>query len=155
MKENSKSLLQEIDQIFSAEPSINQKAWGIIHDFYHFILLRMEKDGVSKSDLAKRLGRSRSAISQMFNKNPNITIKKMVEIAESVGLDLTIIPTDLKKEMSKKPAEKIYTFVLVTPGSYRQERITYNDTLPIPNGVEYITSRCSNVSTYKTKEYLN
>jgi len=87
MKKNLKSSLQEIEKIFSEEPSVNQKAWGIINDFYHLILSRMEEEGINKADLAKRLGRSRSAISQMFSKNPNLTIKKMVEIADSIGLD--------------------------------------------------------------------
>ena len=38
----------------------------------------MKKRKISKSSLAKKLGKSRSAVSQMFNKTPNITIKKMV-----------------------------------------------------------------------------
>jgi hypothetical protein len=90
----------------------------------------------------------------MFNKNPNITIKKMVEIADSIGLDISIIPTDLKNETSKK-AKEIYTFVLVTPGAYKQEKVTYDDVLPISNTGEYITAQCSNLTQYRMKEYLN
>lgn len=154
MKKNSKNLLQEIEEIFSEEPSINQKAWGIINDFYHFILSRMEQDGISKADLAKRLGRSRSAISQMFNKSPNLTVKKMVEIADSVGLDLSVIPTELKKEIGKKAEEK-YFFVLVNPGSYKQDRLTINDTSTITNNLSYIFAKCDNVPKYRLKEILN
>jgi len=154
MKKNSKNLLKEIEEIFSEKPSINQKAWGIINDFYHLILSRMEKEGISKADLAKRLGRSRSAISQMFNKTPNLTVKKMVEIADSVGLDLTVIPTELKKEIGKK-AEEQYVVVLVNPGSYRQDQFTHNDTSTITNSLNYIIAKCNSVPQYRSKEILN
>jgi transcriptional regulator with XRE-family HTH domain len=150
MKGNSKSSLQEIEEIFSEAPSINQKAWGIINDFYHFILSRMENEGISKADLANRLGISRSAISQMFNKTPNLTIKKMVEIADSVGVDLTIIPTDLKKEIGNKAKVK-YIYVVVKPGDYRQELITNNDSSLITNCINYVYSQYDNVSNYRRK----
>jgi transcriptional regulator with XRE-family HTH domain len=114
----------------------------------------MEKEGISRADLAKRLGKSRSAISQMFNKNPNLTIKKMVEIADSIGLDLTIIPTELKKEIGKKVKEE-YVVVVVNPGIYRQDRITRNDTFTIPNELKYIIAKCNNVPKYRSKEILN
>lgn len=153
MKENSKNLLHEIDEIFSKEPSLNQKAWGLINDFYHSILSRMENEDISRADLAKRLGKSRSAISQMFNKNPNLTIKKMVEIADSIGLDITIVPTEIKKEIDKKTKEK-YIFVLVNPGSYRQEQITDNKIFPMDSYVKLITSKC-NVATFRTKVFNN
>lgn len=151
MKKNSKSSLQEIEKIFSEEPSINQKAWGIINDFYHLILSRMEKEGINKSDLAKRLGRTRSAISQMFNKNPNLTIKKMVEIADSIGLDLSIIPTELKKEIGK--VQEKYVFIFGNPASYRQDQFQQNDTNIFSYGIHQgIILQCSMVSKYKAKE---
>jgi transcriptional regulator with XRE-family HTH domain len=145
--------LQEIEKIFSEEPSINQKAWGIINDFYHLILSGMEKEGINKSDLAKRLGRTRSAISQMFNKNPNLTIKKMVEIADSVGLDLAIIPTELKKEIGK--VQEKYIFIFSDPAGYRQDQFSQNDTTTFPYGIHQgIIAQCSMASKYKTKELI-
>lgn len=151
MKKNLKSSLQEIEKIFSEEPSVNQKAWGIINDFYHLILSRMETEGINKADLAKRLGRTRSAITQMFNKNPNLTIKKMVEIADSLDLDLAIIPTELKKEIGK--VQEKYVFVPGDPASYRQDQFLQNDTTIFPYGIHQgIVTQCTNVSKYKTKE---
>lgn len=148
MKKNLKSSFQEIERIFSKEPSMNQKAWGIINDFYHLILSRMENEGISKADLAKRLGRTRSAISQMFNKNPNLTIKKMVEIADSIGLDLTIIPTELKKEIGK--VQEKYVVVFANPASYRQDQFPQNDTTIFQYGIhQSIVAKCSMVSKYK------
>ena len=90
MKKSSKNILKEINDFFAEAPTSNQKAWGLIHDFYHLILTYMEVKNISKADLAKRLNKSRSAISQMFNKTPNITIKKMVKIADAIGIEIRI-----------------------------------------------------------------
>jgi len=151
MKKNSKSSSQEIEKIFSEEPSANQKAWGIINDFYHLILSRMEKEGINKADLAKRLGRTRSAISQMFNKNPNLTVKKMVEIADSIGLDLSIIPTELKKEIGK--VKEKYVFVFGDPASYRQGQFPQDDANIFPYGIHQgAIAQCSNFPKYKVEE---
>jgi len=106
MKENSGNFFEEIDDFFDQPPTANQKAWGIIHEFYHLILTHMEKQNITKAELAKKLDRSRSAISQMFNKTPNITVLKMVEIADSIGLDIDIVPSYVKKEMGKNAAQK-------------------------------------------------
>ncbi len=49
-----------------------------------------EPKEITKAELARRLGKSRSAITQMFNKTPNLTIKKMVEISDAIGFDINI-----------------------------------------------------------------
>lgn len=90
MKKNSKDLYKDINNFFEGKPTVNQKAWGLINEFYNLVLNYMEDNRISRADLARELGKSRAAISQMFNKTPNITIKRMVEIADSIGLDLSI-----------------------------------------------------------------
>lgn len=94
MKRNSKNntvpIADEFADFFSTEPDANEKAWGLIHDFYHGILSYMGKNNISRSDLAKKLNLTRPAISQMFNKTPNVTLKKMVEIADALNQNLKI-----------------------------------------------------------------
>lgn len=100
---------KEIDDFFSQPQSENQKAWGKIHDFYHQILTYMEENNIIKADLAKRLGKSRAAISQMFNKTPNITLLKMIEIANAVGVEINIETNYFREkcETNKKVMFKI------------------------------------------------
>jgi transcriptional regulator with XRE-family HTH domain len=50
----------------------------------------MERDGLSRADLARKLGKSRASVSQMFNKTPNLSIMKMMEIADAVDLDISL-----------------------------------------------------------------
>ncbi|MBU4446148.1 MAG: helix-turn-helix transcriptional regulator [Candidatus Marinimicrobia bacterium] len=92
MSENSKSSLKEINDFFSAEPDAEDKAWIIIDEFYHYVATYMKNNNISRADLARRLEKSRAAVSQMFNKTPNLTIKKMVEIADAIGVNLSIVP---------------------------------------------------------------
>ena len=95
MKKNSKKLYKDAHEFFESAPSINQKAWGLINQFYHMVLTYMHDKKIKQSDLAQKLGKSRSAISQMFNKTPNLTIRKMVEIADAIGMDIQLISTQL------------------------------------------------------------
>jgi transcriptional regulator with XRE-family HTH domain len=99
---------KDVEDFFASPPSANEKAWGIIHDFYHMILTHMEKQGISKSDLAKRLGKSRSAITQMINKTPNITLKKMVEIADAIGVDIRISSPQVHVSGTDTPSPIVY-----------------------------------------------
>ena len=105
-----KNLSDSLNSFFSTEPDAEEKAWEIIHDFYHEILTFMEKNGIKKSELAKRLGKSRSAITQMFNKTPNITIKKLVEIADAVGIEFELKPKE--KEITIENNVKEHDFVV-------------------------------------------
>jgi len=106
MKKNSKNSFKEIDDFFSSPPTPNQKAWGIINEFYHLILTYMEKNNIKKADLARKLGKSRSAVSQMFNKTPNVTIKKIVEISEAVGLDIDITSRQIETRQNIRNTEE-------------------------------------------------
>jgi len=113
MQKNSKNIFKEISDFFEAEPTSNQKAWGLIHDFYHLVLTHMESNSITKADLARLLNKSRSAISQMFNKTPNISIKKMVEIADAVGMEINIsspqiLPMEVHLSVEINPATPIY-----------------------------------------------
>ena len=126
MRKNSKNSFQEIENFFAAPSTINQKAWVIVHDFYHEIMTYMEKNNLNKAGLAKKLNKSRSAISQMFNKTPNITIKKMVEISDSIGLDIKIKVVEkevLPDKLLFVPTDDILTFPSLSKlRSFRSQR---------------------------------
>ena len=87
----------KIEDFFAAKPTANQKAWGIINKFYHYVLTHMNQEGITRAELARKTGKSRSAITQMFNKTPNLTIKKMVEITDAVGLEFSLTPVKSKR----------------------------------------------------------
>ncbi len=115
MQQHSNDLFKEIDDFFGSPPTVNQKAWGVINEFYHIILTYMEEHNISKADLARRLGKSRSAITQMFNKTPNMTIKRMVEIAEAIGIDIHIASPQIHQEERKEERSQMEARYICIP----------------------------------------
>ena len=80
MKKNLRNSVKDVQKLFISPPDAEEKAWGLIYDFYHLILTYMDSENITRAELAKRLNISRAAVSHMFNKTPNVTIKKMVGI---------------------------------------------------------------------------
>lgn len=54
------------------------------------ILQIMEERGISRSELAERLGVSKAAVSKLFNNGSNMTLKRLLTIAEALGLELRV-----------------------------------------------------------------
>jgi transcriptional regulator with XRE-family HTH domain len=52
------------------------------------ILVAMEDQGVSKAELAQRLGKSKARISQLLGGSSNMTIGTLADIAFALGLTL-------------------------------------------------------------------
>jgi transcriptional regulator with XRE-family HTH domain len=151
MRKPLDNLKKELNDFFQAKPSAEEKAWGMILDYYHFILTYMDENNISKADLARNLNKSRSAVSQMFNKTPNITIKKMVEIADSIGVDFTLVPF---YEMRKIQAEHV-TEVIVYSKNYNEIPA---DTVPSNNLIfpfdRISVCECPEMNS-EQKQYLN
>jgi len=116
----NKNLKESINSVFGGKPSANQKAWGIINQFYHMVIIKMEEDNITRAELARNLGKSRAAISQMFNKTPNISIKKMIEIAEAVNLEINLT-NDLF--LQEKQIKEIKKYVFIPIDRFEKESI--------------------------------
>lgn len=62
----------------------------VILDFTEQVVAYMEKRGINRAELAKRLGVSKAFITKLLNGNPNLTIKTMVSLAKTLNCDLNI-----------------------------------------------------------------
>jgi transcriptional regulator with XRE-family HTH domain len=62
----------------------------------------MEREKIKPIDIAKKMNKSRSWVSQLFNKKPNISLYKMVEIADAVGIDLEIFSEQVPFDYDKR-----------------------------------------------------
>lgn len=123
MKMSSETSYKETEDFFEAPLTKNQKAWGLINKFYHLILTNMEKKGISRSQLAKQLNRSKASVSQLFNKTPNISILKMVEIANEVGVNLDIVDQETQKKLEQQKTKN--TVTVITYVNDKQDEVEY------------------------------
>ena len=102
MNQNSdaKNKYKDIEEFFATPPDSEEKAWHVIHMFYHHILTIMEEKKIKQVDIAKRLNKSKSAVSKMLNNSPNISILKMAELADAVGceIEISVRPVDTEKK---------------------------------------------------------
>lgn len=63
--------------------------------FTERILEIMEEKGVSRAELAKRLKVSGPAVSKLFNKPANITLKRALSIAEALSCEVNVSVVDV------------------------------------------------------------
>ena len=121
MKKHSENSYAEIDEFFAAPATANQKAWGLLNEFYHLVLTYMEKNNISKADLATRLGKSRSAITQLFNKTPNISLKRVAEIADAIGIEISLASTAIESQKHLERDKEIMVVFSVHPDAWHHE----------------------------------
>lgn len=62
----------------------------LLWDLTEQIAVAMEEQGVSRADLAQRLGVSRQYVTKVLNGMPNLTLRTMVEIAAALGRQVRI-----------------------------------------------------------------
>ena len=150
MKKPLKDIEKKVNDLLHAELTTEDKAWDIIFEFYHHVLNRMEEQGITQADLARQLGKSRSAISQLLNKTPNISVKKMVEIADAVGADFALVPIE---EMKRIRDVKVTEIVVYSMGNYKVKPEKSHGALILPFNRSKICE-CSDIDS-RQKQYAN
>ena len=63
---------------------------GVLLDTNDQICARMNELGVTRAELAQRLGVSRQYITKLLNGKPNLTLRSLVDIAMALDLDITV-----------------------------------------------------------------
>jgi transcriptional regulator with XRE-family HTH domain len=73
-----------------AEGTFEYKLESLELEVIEKILEIMEAKGISRSELAHRLGVSKAAVSKLFNNGSNMTLKRLLTISEALDHDLTV-----------------------------------------------------------------
>lgn len=74
----------------AARKTTGYNVQSAILDFTEDLVSRMEAAGVSKSELAARLGTSPAYVTKILRGQSNFTLESMVKVAGAVGADLRI-----------------------------------------------------------------
>ena len=76
------------------QESVAAFVYSISSDFVAQLETKMEKEKISRSELASRLDKSNGRVSQVFNDPGNLGVRLMVEYARALGLKVSIIAYD-------------------------------------------------------------
>ena len=62
----------------------------------------MDKHGISRAELARRLGKSRAYVTRVLNGQPNMTLKTLTQIAVALGEGIDLfIPSSVREDRAQ------------------------------------------------------
>lgn len=85
LRSTNKKLHKQILNWFS---DYEYRADAFVDEYLAQLSEKLEKQDISDSELAKRAGVNKSAVSQFFNSSSNIKVKTLFKYADAVGLSL-------------------------------------------------------------------
>ena len=90
---------------------------GLIIELTDQIVVSMQEQGVSRAELAERLGVSRAYITKVLNGHGNMTLRTLVRLALALGMapEVSLVPVDA--EADEKPAPAADQVEAASPGS--------------------------------------
>ncbi len=146
MKRNFKDTLKDFNNFFEKEASKEMQSWSLLNDFYHLILTYMKEKNINQAQLARKLNISRSAVSQLFNKEPNISLKKISEIANAIGLKMKLTSEQVELPEVKKVIYVKYPNTSFTPYTETKEssKDRNNGIVITPNSIKEKYPQLSN-----------
>lgn len=63
---------------------------GLVTEAAEFVARLMERQGVSKAELARRLGKSRAYVTQLLRGSTNLTVRTLAEVAYALGAEVKL-----------------------------------------------------------------
>jgi transcriptional regulator with XRE-family HTH domain len=76
---------------------------GLVHDFTETLSRRMEEQGLSRADLARRLGTSQAYVTKVLRGNVNFTLASLVKLARAVGSEVRLSLGDSAVRPTERP----------------------------------------------------
>lgn len=90
-------LLDEQIQQWDTDPEFILE--GVLTKATERICELMDKHGISRAELARRLGKSRAYVTRLLNGQPNMTLKTLIEIAVALGEGIEVfIPSSVTED---------------------------------------------------------
>ena len=88
----------DFNELFeSGEKSLAYKTESAVLEFTEELMARMKSQGVSRADLARKIGCSPAYVTKILRGSTNFTLETMVKIADVLGCKLrTHIQSDVK-----------------------------------------------------------
>jgi len=78
------------EKVNAARGTFDYRLEKILFQLGEDICLLMEQQGLSRTQLAERMGVSPAYITKILSGNPNLTIKSLLKLADAMGKELTL-----------------------------------------------------------------
>jgi len=101
MRENLERYRQFIAE---AEASPDYWSAAAAYEFVRELERRMEEQGVSRAELARRLGTSKAYITKVMGADANFTLTTMTRLARALGGEVHVRISDRKKKAGRQAA---------------------------------------------------
>lgn len=88
---------------------------GLVTDAAELVARLMEEQGVTKADLARRLGKSRAWITQLLSGKANMTIRTFAELVYELGAEVNLDAQLRTKKKERESGTRERTVVYKTP----------------------------------------
>ena len=77
---------------------------GLVTDAAEFVSRLMEEQGVSKAELARRLGKSRAWVTRLLSGSADMTMRTFAELVYALGAEVQIVRKDRDSQRGRQPA---------------------------------------------------
>ena len=78
------------EELERARDTFEYKLEGLELEVTERILQVMQEQGITRTELARRLGVSKAAVSKLLNDGSNMTLKRLLAVAEALNYELRI-----------------------------------------------------------------
>ncbi len=92
------------DLLEEAEGTFEYKLEGLELEVTERILQVMDEQGLTRSELTRRLNVSKAAVSKLLNNGSNMTLKRLLAVAEALNLELRV---DLRQAAHRTETNEI------------------------------------------------
>lgn len=129
-----------------AKESFEYKLEGLEIDVLEKIAEVMENKGISKTALAQKLGVTKQAITNLFINGSNITLKRLLSIADALdcNVEINIIETNYFKNQSNSPYFVFHTEISPGLNLANYFELEYGSQTEISHGRDFYNKKGTN-----------
>ncbi len=80
---------------------------GLVTEAGEFIARLLQEKGVTKAELARRLGKSRAYITQMLSGSANLTVRTLAEVAYALGVEVKLEAVPIEAVEREQPQAEL------------------------------------------------
>lgn len=107
MSTREERLRQFSERVAEVSQTPGSKLERLLLDINYELIDLMEREKVTKTELAERLGVTQAMVSKLLNGNRNLTVKTLVNVAEALNVEVDIVFRERKSMVWSSPSQQV------------------------------------------------